>query len=186
MTLVEQPEDAAPDASRRVRGPMVGLRRLAKSRRPKAPEQVGTDAQLLELWLHGRSEHTQRAFGTDSADLLVFVGRPLRDVTVADVQAWMDSFEQLAPASRARQISSVTSLLRLGAPPRLSAPRRGARRQAPEAQRHVAERILSETEVHQLLLCAGQESREQYTAAQQRRSRRKLLNVADGKFGRRR
>jgi len=35
------------------------------------------------LWLHGRSEHTQRAYGTDVADFHTFVSKPLRTVTVA-------------------------------------------------------------------------------------------------------
>jgi len=72
--------------------------------------QVAGDAQLLELWLHGRSPHTQRAYRTDSADFLAFVAKPLRSVTVADVQAWMDTLDHLAPASRARKVSSVKSL----------------------------------------------------------------------------
>ena len=39
--------------------------------------------------------------------LLAYVAKPLRTVTVADVQDWMDTLEQLAPASRARKISSA-------------------------------------------------------------------------------
>lgn len=72
--------------------------------------QVDGDGRLLALWLHGRSEHTQRAYRTDVTDFLSFVSKPLRTVTVGDVQAWMDTLERLAPASRARKISSVKSL----------------------------------------------------------------------------
>jgi integrase/recombinase XerD len=50
----------------------------------------GGDRQLLDLWLHGRSPHTQRAYSTDAADFFSFVHKPLRTVTVGDVQAWMD------------------------------------------------------------------------------------------------
>ena len=59
--------------------------------------QVDGDAQLLELWLHGRSPHTQRAYRTDVESFLAFVSKPLRTVTVGDVQAWMDTLEHLAP-----------------------------------------------------------------------------------------
>ena len=37
-----------------------------------------TDAQLLELWLHGKSRHTQRAYRTEAERFLGFVARPLR------------------------------------------------------------------------------------------------------------
>ena len=76
--------------------------------------QVDGDAHLLALWLHGRSEHTQRAYSADAEDFLGFVRKPLRTVTVGDVQAWMDTLERLAPASRARKISSVKSLFGFG------------------------------------------------------------------------
>jgi integrase/recombinase XerD len=42
---------------------------------------------LRELWLHGRSPHTQRAYRTDVDHFLAFVRKPLRTVTVGDVQA---------------------------------------------------------------------------------------------------
>jgi hypothetical protein len=60
--------------------------------------QVDGDAQLLELWLHGRSEHTQRAYRTDAGSFLAFVSKPLRTVTVGDVQAWIDTLEHWRPA----------------------------------------------------------------------------------------
>jgi integrase/recombinase XerD len=47
--------------------------------------QVDGDQQLLELWLHGRSPHTQRAYRTDAGSFLAFVRKPLRTVTVGDV-----------------------------------------------------------------------------------------------------
>jgi integrase/recombinase XerD len=65
--------------------------------------------------LHGRSPHTQRAYRTDVDHFLAFVRKPLRTVTVGDVQAWMDTLEEhLAPGSRARKISSVKSLFGFG------------------------------------------------------------------------
>jgi len=49
----------------------------------RGPSKRDVDAHLLVLWLHGRSEHTQRAYGTDVADFHTFVSKPLRTVTVA-------------------------------------------------------------------------------------------------------
>ena len=51
---------------------------------------------------HGRSAHTQLAYGREVDRFMVFVARPLKAVTLVDVQAFSDSLEQLAPSSRAR------------------------------------------------------------------------------------
>ena len=137
--------------------------------------QVAGDAQLLELWLHGRSSHTQRAYRTDSAEFLAFVAKPLRRVTVADVQAWMDTLARLAPASRARKVSSVKSLFafghRLGYLPFDVG--RVVRR--PKLKDTLAERILSESDVHKLLVTAAQPAVRRRTPAQERRARRNAV-----------
>ncbi len=67
-----------------------------------------TDAQLVDLWLHGRSDHTQRAYCSDADRFFAFVGRPLATVTLGDVQAFADSLEGLAPSSRARTLAAVS------------------------------------------------------------------------------
>jgi integrase/recombinase XerD len=67
---------------------------------------------------HVRESDTYR---TDATDLISFVRKPLRTVTFADPQAWMDTLERLAPASCARKIASVKSLFGFGHPPRLPA-----------------------------------------------------------------
>lgn len=79
-----------------------------------AVAQVDGDQQLLDLWRHGRSPHTQRAYSADAGAFLQFVSKPLRTVTVGAVQTWMDSLDHLAGASRARKISSFKSLFGFG------------------------------------------------------------------------
>ena len=78
--------------------------------------------------------------------------KPLRTVRVGDVQAWMDTLEHLAPASRARKISSVKSLFafghRLGYLPFDVDPVVVKR---PRLKDTLTERILSEGDVHRLL-----------------------------------
>jgi hypothetical protein len=37
-----------------------------------------TDAHFVELWLHGKARHTQRAYRTEAERFLGFVARPLR------------------------------------------------------------------------------------------------------------
>ncbi len=48
--------------------------------------QAHSDDQLLGVWLHGRSCHTQRAYATDVARFRAGAGKPLTGVTLADLQ----------------------------------------------------------------------------------------------------
>jgi hypothetical protein len=61
--------------------------------------QADTDTQLLALWLHGRPASTQEAYERDIAGFLVFVDKPLREVTLGDVQEFADSLNSLLPAA---------------------------------------------------------------------------------------
>jgi len=137
--------------------------------------RVAGDAHLLELWLHGRGEHTQRAYRTDVDNFLAFVRKPLRTVTVGDVQAWMDTLDHLAPASRARKISSVKSLFgfghRLGYLPFDI----GRVVKRPKLEDTLAERTLSEGDVHRLFVAAHQPSSIKGTPLQRNRARRNYV-----------
>lgn len=77
-------------------------------------QQADTDQQLVRLWLHGRSPHTQRAYRADAHRFLTFVARPLHLVGLGDVQAFADALAALAPSSRARTLAAVKSLLAFG------------------------------------------------------------------------
>jgi hypothetical protein len=80
--------------------------------------QAHTDAQLLELWLFGRSPHTRRAYRREAARFLAHAGKPLRGVTLGDVQAFATALAAeaaaLTPASQARALAAVKSLLAFG------------------------------------------------------------------------
>ncbi|MBV9357585.1 MAG: site-specific integrase [Chloroflexi bacterium] len=133
---------------------------------------MASDAQLQELWPCSHSAHTQRTYPTDSTDFLAFVANPLRSVTVADVQAWMDTLDCLAPASRARKISSVKSLFEFGHRLGYLPFDVGRVVKRPKLKDTLAERILSEGEVHELLVTAGQRSARKRTPAQEQRAKR--------------
>ncbi len=74
------------------------------------------DIQLVELWLHGRGPHTQRAYRADVDRFLAFVAKPLPAVTRGDLQAFADTLEQqdLGPSSRVRTLAAIKSLLAFG------------------------------------------------------------------------
>lgn len=117
------------------------------------PAQATTDQQLITLWLHGRSEHTQRAYRADVERFLRFVGVPLREVTLGAIQGYADSLATagLAPATVHRMLSAVKSVFSFGhrlgyLPFDVARPLRlGAVRDC------LNERILDETEVQRIL-----------------------------------
>jgi site-specific recombinase XerD len=110
-----------------------------------------TDAKLLEMWLHGRAAHTIRAYRADVERLLAFVGgKPLRIVTLADLQRFTDSLAG-AESSRSRVLASIKSLLsfaaKLGAVPFNV----GAALRKPKTRDTLADRILDEQQVYKML-----------------------------------
>jgi integrase/recombinase XerD len=114
--------------------------------------QADTDIRLLDLWLHGRSTATQRAYRADAEAFLAWAAKPLRAVTLSDLQAYADQLaESQAPASQARRLAAVKSLCAfahrvgylpfdVGRPLRL-----------PPRKATLAERILPESDVQRLL-----------------------------------
>lgn len=116
--------------------------------------QAEHDAQLVAMWLHGRSRHTQRAYRSDAARFLTFVGKPLPLVTLGDVQAFADALRQeaLAPASQARCLSSVKSLLAFGHRLGYLAFDVGRAVRLPPLKHVLAERILPEVLVQKILM----------------------------------
>lgn len=115
--------------------------------------QASTDAQLIELWLHGRSPATAKAYRGDVDRFIHAVGRPLHSVTLQDLQAYADGLAdaELSTASRARMLASVKSLFafahKLGYLPFDVA--RVVR--LPKVQGKLAERILSEAQVLRMI-----------------------------------
>jgi len=129
---------------------------------PPVPAQADSDAQLVEIWLHGRARRTVRAYRAGAQAFMAHADKPLQAITVGDVQAFAGSLDHLAPASQAAQLSAVKSLLayahRLGYLPFDV----GKPVKLPPIKSTLAERIISEADVHQLL-------------AHERRPRNKML-----------
>src|SRR5690242_17245341 len=75
---------------------------------------TGSDEQLVTLWLHGRSVHTQRAYRADLERLHAGAGKSLRQLTLADLQQFADSLGTMAPASQYRTLSAIKSLIAFG------------------------------------------------------------------------
>jgi len=116
-----------------------------------AARQASTDTQLVALWLHGRSPHTQRAYRSDVKRFQAFSGQPLRRVTLGDVQGFADSLLHLSPASQSRILSAIKSLLAFGHRIGYLAYDVGQPLRLPRQKNRLAERILSEADVHRML-----------------------------------
>ena len=117
------------------------------------PRQPETDDQLIALWLHNRSKHTQRAYRADAYRFLDFVGKPLHDVTLGDIQDFADSLadDDLQPSSRNRVLSAVKSLFAFGH--RLGYLQFDVAKplQLLGFRDRIADRILDESQVHRMI-----------------------------------
>lgn len=110
-----------------------------------------SDHHLAELWLsRKRSPHTRRAYAADVGAFLASVGRALRGLTVDDMQRWIAGLSG-KPATVARRVAAVRSLLAFGFRTGYLAFDVGRAVEAPSAQDARAERILTEGEVSRIL-----------------------------------
>jgi site-specific recombinase XerD len=127
---------------------------IAPGSPPLMLRQADTDEQVIHLWLQRHdSPNTRRNYRRAAAVFLDFVGKPLAQVTVGDLQAWAAQLtdRDLAPATRATQLAALKSLFgtahSLGYLPFNPA---GVVK-LPKVKRTLAERILAEGDVHRLL-----------------------------------
>jgi integrase/recombinase XerD len=118
---------------------------------PNPRPQALNDLHFIELWLHGRSEHTRRAYRSDVDRFRKLLPKPFAEVTLADLQEFADSLAGLEPASRYRCLSSIKSLLAFGQ--RIGYLRFDVGRvlKLPSVKNGLAERILSEADLHRML-----------------------------------
>lgn len=113
--------------------------------------QADNDSQVISMWLHGRPVTTQRAYAYEVRRLLAAACNPLAYITLGDLQGFFSTLESLAPASQARAVNAAKSLfsfaLRIG----YLAFNPCAALKSPKIKNTLAERILSEAEVHRLM-----------------------------------
>lgn len=114
---------------------------------PAMPRQADSDSDVIALWLHGRSIHTQRAYRHDVGRFMAHVARPLAAVRLVDLQAFSDSLVGLADGSRARCLAAVKSLLTFSQKIGYITFNVGAALELPAIKNRLAERILPEADV---------------------------------------
>lgn len=114
------------------------------------PAQAHNDDQLIELWLHGRPATTVKGYLADIAKMRGFINKPLRSITLGDLQAFVDSLT-LKPSSVRRTANAMKSLFAFGQ--KLGYLRFDVGRPLKVAsfRDELAERILTEDEIQRLL-----------------------------------
>lgn len=114
------------------------------------PVQARDDEQLIALWLHGRPAGTQAVYRSAALRLLAFCAKPLRMMTLADLQDFVDSIDG-KPNTRKRIIASAKSLFSFGHKLGYLVVNVGAVVKLPPAKNELAARILTEDEVLRMI-----------------------------------
>lgn len=115
------------------------------------PAQAHSDDHLIELWLHPRSPRTRKAYAADVDLFRAHASVSLRDLTLGHLYGFQDSIAHLAVASQARKISAVKSLLSKGRNLGYLPINLGAGWELPKTKNVLAERILTENQVRDLI-----------------------------------
>lgn len=115
--------------------------------------QAHNDGQVVDLWLHGRSPHTQKAYSTDIRRFLKFVNKQLSRVTLGDLQRFADDLieQDLKPASQHRILASVKSLFTFSHKIGYLKYDVAKPLRVPKFKDELSERILSEAEVQRII-----------------------------------
>lgn len=125
--------------------------------RPQDRSGARGDEDLVELWVRRKgSPQTRRAYRREGGLFLAFlasVGASLGSATVRDVQDWADALEG-KPATRARHVSAIRSLLRFAHRTGYIPFNVGEVVDVPKTPNDLAERVLSEVDVARLFEAA--------------------------------
>ncbi|MEQ8637951.1 tyrosine-type recombinase/integrase [Gimesia maris] len=115
-------------------------------------QQADTDEQLIELWLHGRPSHTQRAYRRDVERFLKAADKQFRSIKLIDIQQYTDDMPpSLKPSSVKRALSAIKSLFAFGFRLGYVSFDIGRAMKLPTFRDELADRILSETDVLRII-----------------------------------
>ena len=135
----------------------AGISRLAGMIRAPTERPEPQDAQLVRLWLGAKaSPETRRAYAGEIARFLVFAGKPLPRVSLADLQAYAEALnsDSLKTSSQNRALTAIKSLLSFGHETGYLPFNVGAALKLRPSRDLLAQRILDEEEVARLIEAA--------------------------------
>lgn len=108
--------------------------------------QADSDDQLIALWLHGKSSHSQAAYLRHAASLRDWTAQPLSQITLAMLQDWADG-QTGNDNTKKQRIAAVKSLFTFGQKLGYLQFNVAAMLKTPKVKNTLAERILTESEV---------------------------------------
>lgn len=118
----------------------------------RLPTSATQDAPLLQLWLRNqRAYKTVKAYAANIARFYFFIEKSLAEVTLADLQDYVEDLYDLAPASQASMLAAVKSALTFCAQAGYLQMNVGIALKLPQPEQRRAERILSEAQVLRML-----------------------------------
>lgn len=116
-----------------------------------SPSPVQTPVErLLDMWLHGKSKHTQSAYRRYARAFLKCANAPLPELGLAHLQDWSDRL-QGSENSKKTAVSAIKSLFTFAHEIGLIQMNPGRAMKLPKPKDCLSERILSEGEVHAML-----------------------------------
>lgn len=116
------------------------------------PRQADTDKDMVAMWVNrSSSRHTRRNYQRQAGAFLAFVDKPLAQVRVIDVQAYLESLQGSAPGTRALAAAAIKSLLTFAHETGYIPFNPGVAVKMPPVKRTLAERILAESEVQRMI-----------------------------------
>lgn len=111
------------------------------------PDAATVDAKFIEMWLHRKAEKTITAYSADIARMYAHVGKSLRELTLEDIQDYINTLLSLKPSSQARMIASLKSALSFACKTGYIQFNVGAVVKLPKLEDCLAERIMGEEDV---------------------------------------
>ncbi|MCJ2065863.1 tyrosine-type recombinase/integrase [Methylobacterium sp. J-088] len=131
----------------------VSLARAARGETLPVVPQADSDTTLIETWVkRSNSEHTRRKYRAEAARLLAFTGKPLVLILIGDLQAYLASLEDKAPATRANAAAAMKSLFSFAQEIGYVRFNIGKAIKAPPVKNVLAERILTESDTQRMVL----------------------------------
>lgn len=112
-----------------------------------------TDTALIDMWLHDLAESTKDAYATDIQQFLEHAGVPLQCVTLPHLHSYKDRLQAqgLEPATVARKLKAVKSLLTFAYKTGYTRFNVGAVLKVPKLKNELAERLLTEEQTFSII-----------------------------------
>jgi len=114
---------------------------------------IPNDEQLIKMWVHSRAITTQKAYIREARLFINFMAKPLPAVTIGDLQDYIDTLSHrgMAPATVARTVNALKSLLSFGYKLNYLPIDAGSSERSPKVRNSTAERILSPLQVNRMI-----------------------------------